>query len=307
MTRPGVDSPRSHSIHDASSLAGSGAGFGNSSFSMRWRVATYAPNMSDSSGWETHVERGRDDAPLTDRIPETWRRLLFGRSSFVPVLALAILVIVTAPVLDEWKFGYVLVFPFSAVLVILTFLRSGTSRRFVVLAASAIVFVGVVVIALSVARSVDWGQDRYLVATSSFLFAALMAIAFPAVVRQAFTHRRVDLNTLAAGITAYLLIGIFFASMYRAVSALEGYHLFKQSVHPASGDYTYFSFITLTTVGYGDFTPGTDTARSLAIAEAIMGQIFLVTAVARIMSLFGTERPTSRTTPARRTFDDEAD
>ena len=52
----------------------------------------------------------------------------------------------------------------------------------------------------------------------------------------------------------------------------------------------YFSFITLTTVGYGDLTPYTDVARTAAVCEAVLGQVFLVTAVARIVSLLGSSR-----------------
>lgn len=236
-----------------------------------------------------------------------WKRLLFGRMSFVPVVLLAIVVIITAPVIDEWKFGFVMVFPFSALLVLLAFHRSGVSRRAIRAATVVVIAIGAFVTLSSLARFADWGRDAYLVAASSFLFAGLMAIAFPIVIRQAFNHRRVDINTLAAGITAYLLIGIMFASLYRGTSAIEGYHLFAEVALPSAGDYTYFSFITLTTVGYGDFVPGTDAARSLAITEAIMGQIFLVTAVARIVSMMGMERPSARRVPARRTFEDDPD
>lgn len=273
---------------------------------MTGRVATYARTMTDSIERASRVEPTRRTR-LDDLPAHHWRRLLFGPESFVPVLLLAVIVILTAPLIDQWKFGFILVFPFSGALVVLSFHRSGLATRHVRLALATTVVAGALVIIAAAFRSISTGQDEKLVATSAALFALLMAIAFPTVVRRAFTHRRIDINTLAAGITAYLIIGIFFAATLRAVSALEGYRIFAQTTQPAAGDYTYFSFITLTTVGYGDLTPGTDAGRSLAIAEAILGQVFLVTAVARIMSLYGTERPSTRDVPMRRDFDESGD
>jgi voltage-gated potassium channel Kch len=53
------------------------------------------------------------------------------------------------------------------------------------------------------------------------------------------------------------------------------------------GDYTYFSFVTLTTVGYGDITAASDIAKRLVVVEAFIGQVFLITLVARLVSLWG--------------------
>jgi hypothetical protein len=131
---------------------------------------------------------------------------------------------------------------------------------------------------------------RYLVAVSSFLYAIVYAIAFPAIVRRSFQHRRVTYNTLFAGITAYLVIGLWFGAIFRGVSALENYQFFDNVTSPRVGDYIYFSFETLTTLGYGDLAPVSDAGRTFAILEAVLGQIFLVTAVARIVSLLGSDR-----------------
>ena len=55
----------------------------------------------------------------------------------------------------------------------------------------------------------------------------------------------------------------------------------------ATGDYVYFSFVTLTTVGYGDITPATELAKRLAVVEAFVGQVFLIVLVARLVTLWG--------------------
>ena len=233
-----------------------------------------------------------------------WRHVLFGRDSFFPVLMLAVLTIILSPMIEAFRFGFVLVYPASAVLVLLAFHRSHVRRRTITAITILLVIVGIMAVITSIARIVDLTDDRYLIAASSFLFAVLTFCAFPVVVRRAFQHERVSLNTLAAGITAYLLIGIFFASMYRCDSALQHFGVFKETLHPSAGDYTYFSFITLTTVGYGDLTPATDAARSLAIFEAILGQVFLITAVARIVSLLGSGRSAAFPVTARHGFAD---
>lgn len=273
MTRPGVFSPVSHSIQAASNFSGSGGG-GPADMSITRRVATYAPDMTDPSKLSS----------------SNWKTILFGRDSFFPVLFLAIATILISPMIDEYHFGFLVVYPASALLVILAYHRSRVSKRTMTTVTILLIVVGVMAVITSIARFVDYSEDRHLVALSSAMFAVLIACAFPIVVRRAFQHERVTLNTLAAGITAYLLIGIFFASLYRCDSALQHYQIFHQTLRPNAGDYTYFSFITLTTVGFGDLTPATEFARTLAIFEAILGQVFLVTAVARIVSLLGSEK-----------------
>ena len=219
-----------------------------------------------------------------------WRRILFDRDSFFPVLMLAVAAILVSPVVDESSFGYLMVFPVSASLVFLSLHRARVQRRTMHTSMIVLIVVAGGTLITSIARHTKLTDDRLLVAITSMLFAILFLVAFPAVVRRAFQHERVNLNTLAAGLTAYLLIGIWFASLYRTVSALENYDFFVNVLKPRSEDYTYFSFVTLTTLGYGDLVPRGDAARTLAIFEAILGQVFLVTAVARIVSLIGSER-----------------
>jgi len=81
----------------------------------------------------------------------------------------------------------------------------------------------------------------------------------------------------------YLLIGSLFAFIDGVVDSFGSSQFFAQTAHASVSDLLYFSFATITTVGYGDLTAATDVARSLAIAEALTGQIYLVTVVAVIV------------------------
>ncbi len=88
---------------------------------------------------------------------------------------------------------------------------------------------------------------------------------------------------MAGVLCVYLLIGSAFAFAYGIVSAVENGPFFAQQPDGDISDFLYFSFVTLTTTGYGDLTAAQDFGRSLAITEALIGQIYLVTVVALIV------------------------
>jgi hypothetical protein len=119
-----------------------------------------------------------------------------------------------------------------------------------------------------------------------------MAVGPPGIVRRVFEHDRITAQLVLAGLCAYLQVGFAFAFTFGALdSALSGSFCAQGEV---SGffDYVYFSFVTLTTVGYGDLTVAGDVGRALAVLEIIIGQIFLVVLVAYLVgTLAGARRP----------------
>jgi hypothetical protein len=94
----------------------------------------------------------------------------------------------------------------------------------------------------------------------------------------------VTAQSLIGALCVYLLIGIAFELMYALTAELSGIPFFVQTDRPTAADYQYFSFITLTTVGYGDFSAGTTFGRMMAITEALAGQVYLVIVVALLVS-----------------------
>jgi hypothetical protein len=116
----------------------------------------------------------------------------------------------------------------------------------------------------------------------------LVALAPPAVViglvRILRATGTVTVTVVAGVLCLYLLVGLFFTFTYIAIQNLGGAPFFANGDTATSTRSLYFSFVTMTTVGYGDFTARTNLGHTLAVAEALLGQIYLVTVVAAIVS-----------------------
>ncbi|HXE99204.1 MAG TPA: potassium channel family protein [Solirubrobacterales bacterium] len=118
----------------------------------------------------------------------------------------------------------------------------------------------------------------------SALLIALAPVAIATgVLRDVRTEGTVTLHTMFGVLCIYLLIGMLFAFADGLVGDALSEPFFASRINADISDYLYFSFATLTTVGYGDLTAATDVGRSMAIAEALIGQIYLVTVVAVIV------------------------
>jgi ion channel len=96
-------------------------------------------------------------------------------------------------------------------------------------------------------------------------------------------ERTVTIHSMFGVICLYLLIGLIFGVAYAEIQELSSTDFFTTK-HGGRDDFLYFSYSTLSTVGYGDLIAAADLGRSLAITEALLGQIYLVTVVAVIVS-----------------------
>jgi nucleoside permease NupC len=96
----------------------------------------------------------------------------------------------------------------------------------------------------------------------------------------------VSAQSVFGAICIYILLGLFFAVVYGAIGALGSSSFFASGVVGTSNDFLYFSFVTMTTTGYGDFTAASDLGRTLAVTEALLGQLYIVTVLALIVTRF---------------------
>ena len=89
---------------------------------------------------------------------------------------------------------------------------------------------------------------------------------------------------MLGAVCIYVLIGMMFAFVYAAIDGIGSAPFFVQTSHATTPDFLYFSFITQTTVGYGDFTAAADLGRALSVLEALIGRLHLVTIIAVLVS-----------------------
>jgi hypothetical protein len=123
--------------------------------------------------------------------------------------------------------------------------------------------------------------------TTGWFFAlnVLLVGAAPVAIGYALYRRVVvDIRTVLGSICIYLLIGFMYAFAYAAIGTIGSQPFFVQVRDPHLSVYLYFSFVTQTTVGYGDYTAAASFGRTLATSEALVGQLYLVTVIAVLVS-----------------------
>jgi voltage-gated potassium channel len=113
----------------------------------------------------------------------------------------------------------------------------------------------------------------------------LVSATLPVTLRRILRQKRVTLETILGALCTYVLLGLLFAFAYLAVNDLSGPFFSQPGPHTQS-EYLYFSFVTLTTLGFGDLSPDVGLPQGLTVLEALSGQIFLVTMVARMVTLW---------------------
>ena len=112
----------------------------------------------------------------------------------------------------------------------------------------------------------------------------LLAVAAGVVLGTVLSETRVGFRTILGAISVYVILGLLFTFLYFAVERLQGGQFF--GVKTQTGDFLFFSITTLTTTGYGNLVPAAQPGRMLSGLEMLVGQIFLVTLIAGLVSLW---------------------
>ena len=146
---------------------------------------------------------------------------------------------------------------------------------------------GVLVVAILVAIATSFGDDGKMVSAGVFLVAAILYFIAPlSILRHIVQQPDVDQETVLGAIDAYLLVGMFFAYTYQAMGAIQAGPFFEGGINGSVAQSLFFSFTTLTTTGYGNLVPAANPGQTFAVMEMLIGQLFLVTAVAKVINLW---------------------
>lgn len=166
-------------------------------------------------------------------------------------------------------------------LAVAVILRVAEVRLRVLRVAEAVLAIGAVAVIIAWVSGSE-GRAVEIALSGSSTLAYLAAPL--AIVAHQWRRRRIDVETLIAAVSAYLLIGMFFALLLNFISLVGQGSVFADGAGGSLSDQLFFSFTTLTTTGYGNLVPATPLGQSIAIAEAITGQLFLVVAIARVVT-----------------------
>jgi hypothetical protein len=160
---------------------------------------------------------------------------------------------------------------------------------------AAVVVAGVILLSIVEAANgnIDGGATR--VANALLVVLAPPAVII-GVVRSLRTRQAVTLEAVFGVLCVYILLGMFFAYVYGSIDHLGGSPFFAGGEPATVARCLYFSFASLTTVGYGDLTARSNLGHTLSVSEALMGQIYLVTVVSLIVANLGRSRPTAQDT-----------
>jgi voltage-gated potassium channel Kch len=159
-------------------------------------------------------------------------------------------------------------------------LRTSQARRAARLLADIVLGLAAVVVVVSLFAHQPGEQLGGIFAICCLLYL----IAPFSIVRHLILRAQIDTETLLGAIAAYLLIGMFFAFAYKAAGELGSGPFFGAAGDGSLSQDLFFSFVTMTTVGYGNLVPAANPGQTLAVLEALTGQLFLVVAVGKIIS-----------------------
>jgi hypothetical protein len=239
-----------------------------------------------AAAFDAHDHQGEVEA--AGRLTIDVKMDLFGPTSFVPVFLLAMTTVLVVPLGSARGIPRLVAVVFAAATLLAAIDRSRMRRRprRILRILVAVGFTGAVLANGAGGLSDHPTLLKVVDLLTATTFLVLLVIAIALCLRELLHHRTISFSSLGAAMSAYLLLGLLFATLFGISGILQDGRFFAQPTPATPSNLTYFSYITLTTVGYGDLSPGTDAARALAVAEAISGQIFLVTIVARVVSSF---------------------
>lgn len=213
----------------------------------------------------------RKDLSLEERVPHQF--FLVGG-----LLTVIFLVTMLAPS-SRWLIALTYLFAGACLLIVV----SGEPLR-AVLRRALVIAVGLMLVTTVLAAIVGRSDFDGIAAIGiSLTLVATAIVTF----RHILAQKVITMRTIAATLDVYLLVGLAFGFAYQALEQFQDAAALSGSSSGEAADSAYFSFVTITTLGYGDLAPATDLARTLAVIETVTGNILLVVFLARFVGMLG--------------------
>ena len=235
--------------------------------------------MSDDLPVTSPVEAPSDEA---EAATDPRRRFT---DSYGLVLLLLVVAYFCGAVLGDYSWGPVVVVLVLAAATWLALRASEVQRRPMRIAQALIPLLCLVAIA-----SLLIGDDNVAHAVTGAISLVLVIVAPIAIGSHLARRMTLSAQTFLGAVCIYLLIAQLFATLFALTAIIAGQAFFVQTSQPMAIDYIYFSFVTMTTVGYGDYTSALNVGRMLAMTEAIFGQLYLITVVSLVVQNLGARR-----------------
>jgi hypothetical protein len=207
------------------------------------------------------------------------RTPIWSKNSYGPLMVLIAGTYVIGTVANHrWTFSLLLFAQIGTVWYALRVSGAHTSLR--VLAA--------VIFALSLIAGAwnTFAHGTTLLGLVFFAGSVLYVVAPVSILGDLGRRRHVDRELMLGALATYLMLGMAFAFSYRCIAAFQPSPFYGAQGDGTLADSLFYRFVTLTTTGYGDLVPAGNPGRTLAVLEALLGQLFLVTAVAKVVNVW---------------------
>ena len=214
-------------------------------------------------------------------------RVLYQRYGLLLVALVALFLVQGIAPGGRWQ--EVIITALSAVTLVLALRAGEVTWRIARLAAVA----GAVLVAAVTVLAIDGTADAGAARIASGLLVAFAPPAIAVGVIRGLRARGATVQAVLGVLSFYLMIGMFCAFVYGTIDNLGSAPVFANDVAATTAHCLYFSFVTLTTVGYGDVLTRSDLGHTVAVTEALVGQIYLVTVVALLVSDLGSRHTRS--------------
>jgi hypothetical protein len=221
-----------------------------------------------------------------------WKDHDGGRTDFFYLLSALLLLLVAVPLAQDFNFldpDIVRAFFFSVLMIVGARSLNGGGRYFTI--GMVLAAFGILLNIVAVGKSATLLQAASLLSLFTFL---LVSVSYT--LKQVVFGTELNMNRLVGAICVYLLLGILWALAYAFLElvvpgSFKGIELTKTTGW--HNDWFYFSFVTLTTLGYGDITPMTSAGRSLVYLQAIAGQFYIAVLVAGLVGAYISDKQSS--------------